>query len=401
MSWDGVLNFEPLKNRREKAGEAHSGANEMFGKAEDLLAFGSWYCEPSNDEWHWSRGMYSLLQYRFDFLEKPSLRLFLDYVVESDRQHVSDNFDRVLHDIIAVEFEHGMVTTQGLYLTVITKIKPVSDIHGKVLQLFGITCDITRARRKNDADASTIQKLSVSNQDLEEFAYVASHDLQEPLRKISIFNSRLQEKYADILGPEGAKYLSRIEAAAGSMQSLIEDILCFSIVDARARPAETCDLNRIIAHITKNDYDLKIEESGSEIDVEPLPAVRGDFMQFRQLFINLLSNAIKFRKPGKPAQINIYTEPLTDRDRELIKTKDAPKITFVRVVVRDSGIGFSPADAERIFDVFHRLHGKYEYSGSGIGLAICKKIMAGCGGFIYAQSTPQIGSEFILLFPTA
>jgi light-regulated signal transduction histidine kinase (bacteriophytochrome) len=228
----------------------------------------------------------------------------------------------------------------------------------------------------------TIEELRVANRELEEFAYVASHDLQEPLRKIQAFGNRLEARYGEALDDTGRDYLARMQKAAGRMSHLISDLLELSRVTTQARPFEQVSLEEVVANVL-SDMEITLEEHGVNVDVGELPTVSGDAAQLERLFQNLLSNAVKFRSQ-EPSRISIQArEPDDGTD-------------YVEISVEDNGIGFDQKYAERIFTVFQRLHGRQTYPGSGIGLAICRKIVSRHGGEISARSAPAEGSTFFV-----
>ena len=232
------------------------------------------------------------------------------------------------------------------------------------------------------ADKNT--SLEASNRDLEHFAYIASHDLQEPLRKIQAFADRVTKQYASQLDDQGRDYLSRMSGAAARMQRLIDALLSLSRVTTKRRENESIDLVALV-HEVLSDLELRIQTTGGRVIVGELPRIDGDPVQIRQVFQNLIGNALKFHKPGVPPVVEVYA------------LRRAPGVAQIFVV--DNGIGFDKQDAERVFLPFHRLHGRSEYEGTGIGLTIVQKIVERHGGTIQAESTPGYGSRFILTVP--
>jgi light-regulated signal transduction histidine kinase (bacteriophytochrome) len=220
--------------------------------------------------------------------------------------------------------------------------------------------------------------------------------MQEPLRKITTFSDRLSEKYKAVLTGDGSMYLSRMTAAAENMRILINDLLEFSRISKTKLPFRNIDLNAVVQDV-KSDLEVALEESGAVINSQRLPELEGIETQMKQLFTNILGNAVKFRKAGVAPVINIDAA-LLSRD-ESIKYELAPGITYYKIQVTDNGIGFEAEYATRIFQVFQRLHGKSEYPGTGIGLAICKKIVEYHQGLIYAESLPDAGARFVLVIP--
>jgi signal transduction histidine kinase len=222
-----------------------------------------------------------------------------------------------------------------------------------------------------------------SNGELEQFASIASHDLQEPLRKVRTFTQQLTVIDADNLSEKGRDYLGRANAAAERMQNLIEDLLRFSRVATHGRPFAPVNLHTIAEEVL-SDLEAQIEQADAVVELGRLPTISADALQMRQLMQNLISNAIKFRKPGVTPEVTVAA----DVDDET-----------VRMTVTDNGIGFEQEYSRRIFRVFERLHGRSEYPGTGIGLALCRKIAERHGGTVIADSEPGVGSVFTVTLP--
>lgn len=231
----------------------------------------------------------------------------------------------------------------------------------------------------------TLAELERSNRDLQDFAFVASHDLQEPLRKIQTFGDRLQRN-AGQLGEKERDYLARMQSAAGRMQTLIQDLLAYSRVSTRGRPLAPCDLNEILTEVCQ-DLETAIQRAGSTLTLEPLPAVTGDATQLRQVLQNLISNALKFRRADTPHQVRIHAEDIHKQGWTL--------------VMEDNGTGFDPKYADRLFQPFQRLHSRNDYEGTGIGLAIVRKILDRHGASIRAEGRPGEGARFLIRFPAS
>ncbi len=241
-----------------------------------------------------------------------------------------------------------------------------------------------------------IQLLYESNKELEQFAYVASHDLQEPLRKITSFSDLLMEQYKANMGGDGELYLERIHNSASRMRLLITDLLNYSRV-SRIQPIEQIDLDAIFVAV-KDDLEIQIKEKKATIEVSKLPSIAGNNSEFRQLFQNLISNSLKFSIQGVRPHISIAAEDASVEELKHLAGYDASK-QYLSIKITDNGIGFNQEYADKIFIIFQRLHGRDEYDGTGIGLAICKKISEKYGGTIYARSFPGKGATFIILLP--
>lgn len=227
--------------------------------------------------------------------------------------------------------------------------------------------------------------LERSNQDLQVFASAASHDLQEPLRKIESFGTRLQEKYADRLDDTGLDYLGRMVDASGRMRRLIEALLTFSRVNDRNTSISSVDLEAVWKSVLA-DFSDRIKASQARIDVASMPVIEADEAQLRIVFANLLGNALKYQPANQVPEVSV----------SLVDTGDAET---VGIIIRDNGIGFDPKYSERIFQMFERLHSRAEFEGSGIGLATCAKIVERHGGSMSARSESGQGAEFSLILP--
>lgn len=229
-----------------------------------------------------------------------------------------------------------------------------------------------------------MDELVRSNRQLEEFAATVSHDLLEPLRKITAFGGLLERRAAEGLDETGRGFLERMTASAARMTTLIEDLLRFSRVFGDTSPQEPVPLGAIVRGVL-SDLEARIAKTGAVIEVSALPTVRARPFQMRQLFQNLISNALKFRDKGVVPRVTIET--------------GHGRPGYLEVTVRDNGIGFDQKSAERIFEPFSRLHGRTEFEGSGIGLAVCRRIVLRQGGWISAQSAPGCGATFTISFP--
>jgi len=251
---------------------------------------------------------------------------------------------------------------------------------------------------RNRAEASLVrinEKLEMSNRELQEFAFIASHDLQEPLRKITTFGDRLRVKCAEGLGEQGNDYLQRMQSAAGRMHDLISSLLMFSRVTSRARPFDRVDLN-IVASEVLSDLEVRIEQTGGKVELSALETIEADSFQMHQVLQNLISNALKFSKKDVPPVVKVYGKFIRGNGNGLEATESRE---MYQIIVEDNGIGFDEKYLEKIFGVFQRLHGRREYDGTGIGLSICRKILERHGGSITAESSPGNGASFIVTLP--
>lgn len=244
------------------------------------------------------------------------------------------------------------------------------------------------------------EELKRTNKNLEEFAYAASHDMKEPIRKIHLFSDRLKGELNEQLTETQRHLFSRVENATTRMNTLIEDLLTYSIVSRGIPSMDSVDLNQKLKNVLV-DLEVEIEEKGASITIEPLPVIRGQKRQMQQLFQNLIGNALKYSRPGVQPQIHIGSSTLFGYQTSLRLPEEAAQKQYHLISVKDNGIGFEQTDAERIFQVFTRLHGNAEYKGTGVGLSIVKKVVDNHEGFIWAESRPGEGTTFFLLLPVA
>ena len=249
----------------------------------------------------------------------------------------------------------------------------------------------------NEELSTSNTSLSESNEELEQYAYVASHDLQEPLRKIQVFSTMLGEKEG--LNPAHKTYIDKIKNSAERMSLLIKDLLEFSRLLSSGRSVNSeVDLNKVVQEI-KNDFELLIAEKKAEIKIEKLPSINAMSLQMNQLFYNLIGNGLKFVKKGIQPHILISCKVLSTQELSMHIRKPLKSKTYYRISVADNGIGIDKDYIDQIFDVFKRLHGREEYSGSGIGLALCRRIVNNHGGHLYVESSAGEGSTFHVILP--
>jgi PAS domain S-box-containing protein len=251
------------------------------------------------------------------------------------------------------------------------------------------TLDLTDLKQAEATIKQYADQLERSNRDLEDFAFVASHDLQEPLRKIQGFSKLLQGQLGDQLDETSLDYLERMQDAANRMNRMTEALLNYSRVSTKAQPFTMVDLNHVIREVL-SDLEFRVEQSDGSVKVGELPTIEADPVQMRQLLQNLIGNALKFHKKDTPPCVQVRAE---------IIGKAPGGRRMVRLEVQDNGIGINPDFAERIFQPFQRLHGRSEYEGSGMGLAICRKIVERHAGTISVQSAPEGGSLFVATLP--
>jgi PAS domain S-box-containing protein len=256
--------------------------------------------------------------------------------------------------------------------------------------------DITDRKRTHDAIARKAAELARSNAELEQFAYVASHDLQEPLRKIQAFGDRLKAKLDAGDVKEGKDYLERMQSAAARMQRLINDLLTFSRVISKSQPFVPVDLSQVTKEVL-GDLEVRIEQTKAHVDLGELPTIEADPMQMRQLLQNLIGNALKFQPPGGKPQIGISAQMMRKPFNGVAEGGSEQELC--ELTIKDNGIGFDEKYSEKIFAMFQRLHGRNEYEGTGVGLAVCRRITDRHGGTIAAKGKPGEGATFVVTLP--
>jgi signal transduction histidine kinase len=247
--------------------------------------------------------------------------------------------------------------------------------------------DITEQMQSIEAMRRYAAQLEEANSALRDFAYIASHDLQEPLRKVRAMGSLLERHAGPALDDKARDYLNRMTAAAGRMQEMLEGLLAYSRVSTKANPFRPVSLD-LLAREVLSDLEVRLKRSGGRVVIEPLPTIEADALQMRLLLQNLIGNALKFRHPDTPPLVRLSATRF-EREGE----------AWMELCISDNGVGFDNRYIQKIFQPFVRLHGRSEYEGSGMGLAICQKIAARHGGSIRASGEPGQGAEFRVLLP--
>jgi len=326
------------------------------------------------------RHIYELGDRQWDI---PSLRTLLEEILP----------ERTQFDGFEVEHEFPRV---GRRVILLNARQIVTEGRSSTMILLAIE-DITDRKRDEEKLRVYSAKLERSNRALQDFAQVASHDLQEPLRKILAFGDRIKCKAGESLDAECRDYLQRMFNAATRMQTLITDLMTFSRVETQAQPFVKTDLG-VIAREVSADLESRIEQSGGRVEIEELPTIDADPMQMRQLLQNLIGNSLKYYRAGVSPIVRVYSQALDARSPEAMNDHALAR-QLCQLLVTDNGIGFDEKYLDRIFNCFQRLHKKSEYEGTGVGLAICRKIVDRHGGSITARSSPGQGSTFVVTMP--
>jgi len=326
-------------------------------------------------------------------VEETANRSFLEVVAPESRARIQEYYQKRLRgEAVPEQYELQLLPKDGRRVIV--------DVRPRIIQYQGqpatlvVMRDITERKRVEEALHTFAAQLQQSNRELQDFAYTASHDLQEPLRKIQAFGDRLKARCSEALSEQGRDYLERIQNAAQRMQTLIEDLLVFSRVTTKAQPFMPVDLAQVV-HEVSADLEVRIEQTGGRVDLGELRTIAADPLQMRQLFQNLIGNALKFHRQAAPPVVTIQGHLLSGADPGPAGNATA----LYQITVADNGIGFDQKYLDRLFHVFQRLHSRSAYEGTGVGLAICRKIVERHGGHITAQSSPGQGATFIVTLP--
>jgi signal transduction histidine kinase/CHASE3 domain sensor protein len=370
----------------------------LLKEAEALANMGSWKWDAANQSLLWSDGLYKILD-KDPNTFTPSWNSFQENVYPEDQGAVEKFIDEIVddHDGKTLEFR---IEVQGVlkYLSMTSKPRDANVKSG--VDILGTVIDVTDQKMYETQLEQYTAELKRSNEDLEQFAYVASHDLQEPLRKIRAFGDRLVSRYKQKLDGPGEDYIKRMQSASSRMQTLIEDLLSFSRVSRSGEVFQQLDMDQIMTEINE-DLDIQIKRENAVIKIAGLPSVMGEKMQIKRLFQNLINNAVKFHKPNEIPVVEVYGKPIKWQEIKKEFNVSLPDNAYVKITVKDNGIGFDERFIDKIFNIFQRLHGRTDYEGTGIGLAICRKIVTNHKGFITARSKENIGSEFIVILPAA
>jgi PAS domain S-box-containing protein len=267
-------------------------------------------------------------------------------------------------------------------------------------RLIHIFTDVTEVKEAQLKLEQSLKDLQKSNSNLADFAYAASHDLKEPLRKFQVYTNRLKDGFNGDITESQQNFFTKLESTSSRMQSLVNDLLEYSYVSQGVAQIEQVDLNQTLKNVLE-DLELEIENRQAKIIAPTLPMIPGNGRQFEQVFQNLIGNALKYSRPGLPPNIEIFYKQVNGRDVLADKPMELLSRPYHFIEISDNGIGFESEDADRIFQIFTRLHGNENYKGSGIGLSIVRKVIESHNGFVWATSEPKTGSRFKFIIPVS
>jgi PAS domain S-box-containing protein len=375
-------------NNQLKIFEESSKQAEIIGK------YGSWILNFHTSEITYSDNRYRLLGFEPQSF-KASIENLFGHVHPEDKKGVDKAFKKALTTMELPSTNYRIITKDGKIRHFRTIAKSFTDLRG-MQNMMGTTQDVTEDYNKSLQLKQRNKDLEKHVKELDEFNQVASHDLQEPLRKIQTFISRINDKEKGNMSEIGKEYLSRMEIASNRMRVLIDDLLQYSKANRSEKNFVRTDLNEILSD-SLAELSQNIEDKKALINYTELPVINAIPFQMQQLFSNLLSNSLKYSKTDITPIINIDCTEITAKTESVLNDKSSKK--YYKINFTDNGIGFEQEHSKKIFLLFNRLHGKTEYHGTGVGLAICEKIVENHKGYILANSTPNEGATFTIYFP--
>jgi PAS domain S-box-containing protein len=377
-----------LLNKNEELRKSEERYHKMIDEVEDYAIL---LMDKDGIIQNWNRGAQKIKGYAEEEIVGKNFRLF--YLPEDRQRGLPDQ-------LIAKATEQGKALHEGWRLRkdgsvfwgsiVITALH---DADNNIVGFSKVTRDLTQRKLAEDKIRQYTYELEFQNKELEQFAYAAAHDMKEPLRKIRFYTNLVYDNSGPMLPDKERDYLRRSINAASRMQTLIDDLLTYSKTSTEQQELKKVDLGKIMAEIELSHYET-IREIKAVIETGNLPVIDGIPFQLMQLFDNLLGNALKYYAHERRPHIKIFSERVSGQEIDVDAEKEFHKIT-----VADNGIGFDSRYAEKVFDLFQRLHDKVSYSGTGIGLALCRKIVQNHYGFIKAEGEEGKGASFIVYFP--
>ena len=370
--------------RRVQAEEALRESEKRYKDAEQVAHLGSWEMDIATGESVWSDEFFRICGYEPGSI-KPTSEIGFQIIHPEDRERAAEHVDNAIKTGEPYDIEKRIVRPDGTVRWVHSMGEIVPNDQGEPVKLVGSFQDITARKRAEEELEHYAAELERSNEELEQFAYVISHDLREPARMVKGYLELLEDRYQGELDEKAEKYVDCAVDGAERMQEMISALLDLSRIGRRGKEPAPTDAEAVLER-TLRSLGRAIEEAEAEVTHDPLPTVMADRAQLAQVFQNLIANAIKFRREDVPPHVHVSAE--REGDKWLLS-------------VADNGIGIDPKQADRIFQIFQRLHTREEYEGTGIGLALCKRIVERHGGRIWVESEVDNGTTFLFTLPAS
>jgi PAS domain S-box-containing protein len=384
---------------------------DMLTEAQEIAKLGHWKWDVKNDKLTWSDTMRKI--YGSDISDELTYAHFTDRLHPEDKDYVNATIQNSLETKVFNEFYHRIVLPDGTVKTMHSKGEVVLDQNGDISYMIGTGQDVTEMKEVEQELLTKSQELEATNLELQKFASIASHDLREPLRKIITFAGMLEAEYKEQLGEKGKAYIEKMISSSERMQHLIDDVLEFTSLSSANISFAKVDIKQVVNQVL-SDIEVLVKNSNARIEIDKMPEIEANAGQLGLLFQNIISNAIKFARQDVAPHIHIHASVIRGdelpEDYLKIRRHNSSVLKnprfwenekFCRIFIDDNGIGFDEVYLEKIFTLFQRLHSKSEYEGTGIGLAVCKKVVDIHHGMITARSRPGEGSVFIVTLPVS
>jgi PAS domain S-box-containing protein len=374
-------------------------ANKEFQFVTDFMPQMIWVTRPDGYHYYYNKQWYDYTGLTYEETKGKGWNTVFH---PEDQQRAWEAWNHSLNTGEPYEIEYRCRRYDGIYRWVLGRALPLKDATGTILKWFGTCTDIDDQKRANEVMEQRIeertQELQQVNNQLKQFTYAASHDLQEPLRKIGFFLDMLMNQLGPDLAEENKSIAVKIQHTTERMRNLIDDLLDYSNTELGVMGLGDVNLTNLLYDVLE-DMEAIITQKGATINLQELPVVKGDSRQLRQMFQNLISNALKYHKSNTSPQVNISAQRINGKDVKAEVPQEKSNMFFYLIQIKDNGIGFDQTDAKRIFHLFQRLHGRKEYEGTGVGLSLVQKVVENHKGFIWAESTPGEGATFSILLP--
>ncbi|TDE49781.1 sensor histidine kinase [Flavobacterium sp. GT3P67] len=392
-----LLSFQKMNvdiDELKKANDQLKLVNESYNTAEMTAGFGHWMVNVGTNKYTFSDNLFRLMGVEPNAFE-PNIENVIPYIHPDDLEYVAKVHTDSLVSHQSTSMIFRFLTPNGDVKYIMGVGSFTKNGSGDLIKI-GVNYDITSQYKKNLELEGNNKELKYINTELEAFNNIVSHDLQEPLRKIQMFISRLEGKESDLLSSQGKEYFSKIRVTANRMQTLLIDLVNYSRTIKGDKVFVETNFNKIIEEILQ-DLATNIEDKKAIITIGNLPTIKAIPFQVKQLFINLISNSLKYSKENSTPEISITSKKITEK--EMHDYKIANKKDYHKIVIADNGIGFKQEYSDKIFLLFKRLETDPKYSGTGLGLAICSRIVENHKGFIKVKSKPNFGAKFYVFIP--